>query len=155
MSVCPTCRHHSFMPFGIQGDLTLVYTAPALSTDLVETPDTILHHKAHLDTMKGPWIWIIDFAKMEAKHYISIMLTQKLATILSKEHSQTLKGIYLVNPNFWLRSTIKMAKTVLTSDLEKKVTLIDSDGAGMLLQLGSLGIQHKWLVILKEIMKTV
>jgi hypothetical protein len=155
MSVCPSCRHHSFMPFALQGDLTLVYTAPALSTDLVETPHTILHHKAHLDTMKGPWIWIIDFAKMEAKHYISIHLTQKLATLLNKEHSQTLKAIYLVNPNFWLRNTIKLAKTVLTSDLEKKVTLIDSDGAGMLLQLGSQGIQHKWLLILKEIMKTV
>ena len=155
MSVCPSCRHHSFMPFGLQEDLTLVYTSPALSTDLIETPNTILHHKAHFDTMKGPWIWIIDFAKMDAKHYISIGLTQKLAMLLNKEHSQTLKGIYLINPNFWLRNTIKLAKTVLTSDLEKKVTLIDSNGTGMLLELGSLGIQHKWLIVLKEIMKTV
>lgn len=143
------------MPFGLQGDVTLVYTSPALSTDFVETPDTILHHKAHLDTIRGPWLWIIDFAKMDVKHYISISLTQKLATLLNTEHSQNLKGIYLVNPNFWLRNTIKLAKTVLTSDLERKVKLIHSDGTGLLLELGSLGIQHKWLVILKEIMKTV
>ena len=101
--------------------------------------------------MKGPWIWIIDFAKMDAKHYISMGLTHKLATLLTKEHSQTLKAIYLINPNFWLRNTIKLAKTVLTSDLERKVTLIDSDGTGMLLELGSLGIQHKWLLILDSL----
>ena len=151
MNTCPYCTIHSFTPFGIQDNITLVYTAPALSTVVKETEKTILQHRAHLDTMKEKWIWIIDFAKMEIGHYISLDLTQKLAKILLADHREKLCAIYLINPNFWLRNTIKMAKSVLTSDLEKKIRLIESSGTGSLLELGSLGIKHKWLQCLDEI----
>ena len=151
MSACPNCQIHSFMPFGFQDDTTFVYTAPVLSTEFGETNQTFLNHKAHFDSIQGSWIWIIDFAKTDMKHYISIGLTKKLSEYLNSAHSSKLKGIYLINPNFWLRNTIKLAKTVLPN-LERKLKLIESTGTGLLLELGSMGVQHKWLMILKELL---
>jgi hypothetical protein len=142
---CPHCSVHSFHPFGIQGDTTLVYTAPALTVEK-ESAQTFFNHKKHLDTMKGPWLWIIDFAKMETKHYTSMGLTQRLIKMLNADHHDKLRGVYLVNPNFWLRSVIPATRPLLNSDLQKKIHLCETS----ILELGSV-IEHRWLRCLDQI----
>jgi hypothetical protein len=142
---CPNCSVHSFHPFGIQGDTTLVYTAPALTVEL-ETPYTILNHKKHLDTMTGPWIWIIDFANMEPQHYTSLNLTYELIKMLNANHKDKLKGIYLVNPNIWLRSVIPVMKPMLNSVFQKKIHLLETS----ILELGTV-IEQKWFRCLDQI----
>jgi hypothetical protein len=142
---CPHCSLHSFHPFGIQGDTTLVYTAPALTVEK-ETVQTLSNHKKHLDTMNGPWVWIIDFANMETKHYTSLGLTRGLIKILNADHYEKLKGIYLVNPNFWLRSVIPVTKPLLNPFLQNKIHLCETS----ILELGSV-IEHKWLRCLDQI----
>jgi hypothetical protein len=142
---CPHCSVHSFHPFGIQEDTTLVYTAPALTVEK-ETAQTLGNHKKYLDTMNGPWVWIIDFASMEAKHYTSLGLTQSLIRLLNAEHSDKLKGIYLINPNFWLRSVIPVTKPLLNPTLQKKIHLCETS----ILELGSV-VEHRWLRCLDQI----
>jgi len=142
---------HSFEIFGEQKGVTLVYSAPARSRETKETSRTILSHKAHLDQMIGrPWIWIIDFAQMEHRHYTSVGLARKLIAIINNEHSANLVAIYLVNPNFWLRGTISVLKHLVSKNLYPKIRLCEGQDAGLLLELGAAGLEYGWLVWLGE-----
>ena len=127
---CPRClvtpESHSFTNFGKLGETHLVYTALARVLDYKETPEKITNFKMHLDTMKGkPWIWVIDCADMESKHYSSMNYTRQLAQLLVKDHEATLQSILILRPNLWMRTTLKFLKTLFKAGIFSKVHLID------------------------------
>lgn len=145
---------HSFVRFGQQGGVELVYTAPARALETKETPQTFQKHRVHFDKLKGmSWIWIIDFAKMENRHYSSMGLTKQLITLISAEHDIGLKAIYLVNPNFWLRTTMTAMKPVLSKRFSAKLRLFEGTDTGLLLELENAGLERKWVLWLADMFK--
>ena len=134
---------HSFRIFGKQGDVLLVYYSPAKAS---ETPDNLLTYKAHFDRLKGrKWIWIVDFANMKSSDYISFSLMKKLIALLQEEHSTTLLSIIAVHPNTWLRTVVSTIGQFLPKSLYDKVEVLEQADIGLLLGLGNIGIEHRWV----------
>ena len=150
--ICPVCKGgHSFDLFGTQGNVQLVYSAPARAS---KTPISIECQKIHLNMVAGrPWIWIIDFAQMENRHYISMDLTRKLIGLINTDHNSNLTAIYIIHPNFWLRNTFTLLKHLISKQLYPKIRLFEGKEAGLLLELGSAGIEYKWLAWMGERIK--
>jgi len=153
---CPDCGNaHSFVRFGSQGDVDLVYSAPARARETKETALTFQKHTAHLDQMKGRrWVWVIDFAKMETRHYSSMNLTHKLIKLITEEHLGGLHAIFLVNPNFWLRTTMSAVKPILSKQFYAKLRLFEGTDTGLLLELENAGIQRNWVLWLANMFKS-
>ena len=137
---CPNCGIHSFIQFGFieQGHVTLVYSSPAKSK---ETPQDLTVYKNHFAAIGGQWLWFIDFEGMQAKHYTSLQFTKDLVNFITRDQDR-LVGIFLINPNNWLRMTMKTMSTVLPKGFREKLRLFETTGTGLLLEIERSGIDR-------------
>ena len=129
---CALClqdtRMHSFVRVGSlrTGD-RLFYTAPARARDVEHAGKLALFHQ-HLRGAEGaPWSWVFDCAQMEMRHYSSLEFTTGLSRILEAEHGVWLQTIYVVRPNFFVRSTLNVLQWLLPNSTLRKVRMI-TDG---------------------------
>ena len=144
---CPNCGLHSFIQFGfLEKGITLVYSSPAKSK---ETPQDLTVYKNHFAAMNGRWLWIIDFEGMQAKHYTSLQFTRELVDMITREQDR-LVGIYLINPNNWLRMTMKTMSAVLPKGFREKLRLFETTGTGLLLEIERSGIDRANVLQLLE-----
>jgi hypothetical protein len=150
---CPKCvkipESHSFTYFGKHGDANLFLTVPARVLDYTESEEKIVNFKKHIDTAKGtPWIWVFDCGNMQMKHHSSLNYTQRLAQILSTEHEDILKEIWIMRPNTWMRTTLKFLKAILKSGIFNKIKLFEGEKLELYVGLEKNGLMGKplqWL----------
>ena len=144
---CPLCASipdsHSFVPFGSVGNTALFYTAPARAKDVKESNEKIVNFKKHLDTAKGPWIWVFDCGGMTMKHCNSMNFMVALAKILAAEHEDKLKKMIILRPNTWMKTTIKLLKGMIKTGLLGKIHLVEGGSVELYMALEREGISGK------------
>lgn len=140
---CPNCGIHSFVTFGLVekgvDSIKLVYSSPAKSKG---APQDLTVYKNHFYAINGRWLWFIDFEGMQAKHYTSISFTKDLVELIARDHLDSLVGIYLINPNGWLRMTMKTMSAILPKEFRAKLRLFETSGTGLLLEIERSGIDR-------------
>ena len=144
---CPNCGLHSFVIFGKINDVNLVYSSTAKSK---ETPQDLTIYKKHFAAIKGRWLWFIDFDGMQAKHYTSISFTRELVDLITNEQLDRLDGMYIINPNGWIRMTMKTMSAMLPKNFREKLRLFETSGTGLLLEIERSGIDRPNVLSLLE-----
>lgn len=130
----------------LKGDIPLYYTAPALLPK-VRTDEDFARLKAHLDRIKGKWIWIVDCSGLTLDYCTNIRYVQRLAEILRTEHVNTLQDTWMLHVNTWVRGLLTLFAT--------EVTHLSSDRLELFVQLQRAGCAHKTVDFLLTKVKTV
>lgn len=101
---------YSLDVLGSHQGITLVYTAPAKG-DLIRTTAELT---GFLDLLRphasSPWIWIVDCAGMTTAHYTNLEMCQRVYELLKTEYQQTLRGLWLMRTNTWMKGLLKIFK---------------------------------------------
>lgn len=92
-------------PIGMHEDAILLYMAPAKSASLC-TEDQF--RAALAPYRERPWIWIFDGGGMTTRHYANIGFCKSMYKILDTEHKQSLRAVWILNLNSWLRGVIQL-----------------------------------------------
>jgi len=138
---CPQCaknqKSHSFTKFGQKEGTGYWYTAPAAAEEPINTVEKFTYFKAHMEQAKqdATWVWIFDCAGMKVKHYASIDFMRRLVKSMSEDHGPILKEVWFVNPNVWIRTSIKILKPFINKDLVSKISFVDDTGAEFISRL--------------------
>jgi len=151
---CKRCKEapaaHSFSYFGNLGDTMMYYTSPARALDYKETPETYSYYKSHIDSAKtSKWIWVIDCAGMQMKHYSSIELIKKMMKMILEEHSGVLEKIWILHPNAWIKGAVAILKPFLKKETIEKIKILEGDKLELLVNLEKTGLTGKpinWLL---------
>lgn len=128
---CPKCTakpgYHSYKKIASLKGLNLFYTSPAKTEDFDEDGTKLTNVKTHIkeDTAGKPWIWIMDCANMELKHYAEVNFTTGLLTALANDTN--LKEVWVVRPNIWIRSTVAFFKTVSSAQILNNISYYEGE----------------------------
>ena len=154
---CPKCKinpfSHSFVPFGKNSrDETLYYTGIARMTSL----DDYINLQCwtlHMDSIKGPWVWIIDCANMEIHHNITPQFSTVFANILMLEHSRSLKRIVVLYPNRWMYGIIHTLFNHIPTYMLESILFVrsDIDFNQMRISLGIGKDAIQWLLLARTV----
>jgi hypothetical protein len=123
-----------FQQIGVVRDIPMYYTAPAL-LPRVRTDEDYNRLKAHLDQIKGKWIWIVDCSGLTLDYCTNIRYVQRLADTLRKEHADKLQDTWMLHLNTWVRGLL----TLFATD----VTHLSSDRLELFVQLQRAGCAHR------------
>lgn len=141
---CAKCEQfpntHSFLKFGKKGEVAYWYTAPV---DAIETIDSVEKYealKAHMDIAKADtqWIWVFNCTNMRTHHHTPLKFMQLLVKSLSAEHGDSLKEIWFVNPNVWIKTTIQLLRPFVHKKILSKITFIPDMGAEFIIKLNGV-----------------
>lgn len=151
---CPRCKAvpdaHSFNYFGAVGDTNYYYTSPTRARDYKETPETFTYYKLHINQAKtGNWVWVIDCAGMQIKHYSSMEIIKNMIKILLDEHKGFLQKICIIHPNTWIKTAMALMKPFLKKETIDKISIIEGEKVELLVALEKLGLKGaplNWLI---------
>jgi hypothetical protein len=140
--VCRLCqldpKAHSFINFAEKSinnhRISYYYTNPSKSSELIDSKEKFTYFKQHLDKAKerGSWIWIFDCAGMRSEHYCSLEFMRNLMKEVSEEHMTSLKAIWVIHPNTWMRSTIQLVKPFFKTEIMNKVNVLEETKLSLL-----------------------
>jgi hypothetical protein len=125
MTSCPRCKEnnkaHSFEKLGTlrDGMTNIFYTNPIEPDD---SPEAYQYYMAHFqDTEPNPWIWIFDCKGMKAKDLTHSKLAKRLIDSIQSKYKDTLRGIFIINPNWCITSLFTVVKPFLHKEAKSKV----------------------------------
>jgi len=141
--------YHSFKKFGTLQDKSIFYTAPAKTDDYNEDGTKLENIKIHVneDTLKKPWIWVLDCNNMGLKNYTEMSFNIGLLQLLNE--TNTLDSVWIINPNIWIRTTISFLSVFYNSPILNKITYLDGSNREIADILTSIGLDVKsitWLL---------
>jgi hypothetical protein len=144
---CPKCQidpaFHSFTYFGTNGTTKLFYTAPARANDRKRDIEL---YKPHLtQTIGDSWIWVLDCAGMGYEHCTDLTFSINLFHLISDKYEKNLQGIYIIHPNLWIKTLIRMINSMVTINLVKKMTVFNGSNIEIYASLGKKGLDAKYI----------
>lgn len=150
---CPKCiikpKYHSFQKCGIYKNSTLFYTSPAKTEDFDTDGTKLQNIKIHIDedTNKSPWIWVLDCAHMEFKHYTDISFSFGLLQTLAADPNLT--AVWIIRPNFWIKTTLSILRTFSSAPILTSATLFEGTNLELSQKLEGIGLDKspaQWLI---------
>jgi len=156
---CPACAAnpdaHCFVRFGQIGDVSLYYTAPSRARDYKESPVQLANMKLHLDSTKPhKWMLFVDCRGMLLKHVTSIQFSSSVSNIIVKEHNDSLQAIWILQPNHWVKGTLKLLRAIFGAESMKKIHLMEGDKLELYVSLEQKGLSGKPLQWLSTVFVT-
>jgi len=121
-----------FIPIGTLADATIYYT-PLIKQNSSEMDFAAF--KQQLDTISGPWIWVVDCAGVKLEQLLNIRLAQRIAELLRAEHADRLRDTWIMHMNGWLRSILSLFKAT--------ATVLSNDRLELFVQLQRIGCSHQ------------
>lgn len=89
-----------------------------------------------LSSVRGrPWIWVLDCHGMTARQCLDVSAIRAIGTQIEREHAATLRGVWILNPNSWIRAAVGLFGSA-------KVTMLPSDRLELFVHLQRAGITH-------------
>lgn len=156
--VCRLCqlnpKAHNFINFAEKTvnnhRISYYYTNPTKSLELIDSKEKFTYFKQHLDKAKerGSWIWVFDCANMRSEHYCSLEFMRNLMKEVSEEHMSSLKAIWIIHPNTWMRSAIQLVKPFFKSEIMNKLSVLEGTKLSLLDTLQKLEVPSsavEWL----------
>jgi hypothetical protein len=135
--------------FARVGDARLFYTAPAKTEDFNEDGTKLASIKLHVaeEASSGPWIWVMDCANMQLKHYTEFSFNLGLLSLLNED--PLLKEVWIVRPNIWIRTTIGFLQTFSSAAILRSVKWFDGSNLEIHAGLATTGLEGSkihWLI---------
>jgi len=153
-ALCSKCKinpkTHHFVKFGSLNGMSLYYTSPVKSLEIIDNPEKFVYFKAHLEQAKaeGKWIWIFDCADMRNEHFVSIDFTKNLFKEISENQLNSLMGIWVIHPNTWMRTSISVVTPLFKKEVISKIKVVEGNRLELISNLEKLGITgsaSEWL----------
>jgi len=141
---CPKCiitpKYHSFQKAGTYKNSTIFYTAPAKTEDFDIDGTKLQNIKIHIetDTQNKPWVWVLDCAHMEFKHYTDVSFSMGLLHTLAADPHIT--AVWIIRPNFWIRTTLSILRTFSSAPILTSVTVFEGSNLELLNALENIGL---------------
>jgi hypothetical protein len=108
---------YSFESWGIHNDKQLFYTT-AVTEKSAKTASEFDEFKRLMDPLvKKPWIWIFDCKNMKAVDFTNVGFIYQMKAMIEANHSTSLKAIWILNINGWMRSTLALFGPVIVQIL--------------------------------------
>uniref|UniRef100_A0A6C0DVL2 CRAL-TRIO domain-containing protein n=1 Tax=viral metagenome TaxID=1070528 RepID=A0A6C0DVL2_9ZZZZ len=141
--------YHNFVKFAKVGDADLFYTAPAKTEDFNEDGTKLASIKLHVkeEASSGPWIWVMDCADMQLKHYTEFSFNLGLLSLLNED--PLLKEVWIVRPNIWIRTTIGFLQTFSSAAILRSIKWFDGSNLEIHADLATTGLADSkihWLI---------
>lgn len=149
---CNKCKtnpnYHSFVRITNIDDTDVFYSSISKCQDSNEDGTKFKNIKIHVDEeTTRPWIWVIDFANMEMKHYTDPSFNNGMFEMIS--NNDAIKEIWFFRSNIWIRTTIALFKKISNNKILNNIYFFDETGLELLdkLQKKSLNIRSiQWLM---------
>ena len=141
---CAKCEQnpkaHSFQKFGQKDDVAYWYTAPVDAIEKIDSVEKYEALKKHMDIAKGDahWIWVFNCTDMCTQHHTPLKFMQLLVKSLSTEHSDSLKEIWFINPNMWIRTTIQVLRPFVHKNFLSKISFVPNMGVEFITKLNGV-----------------
>jgi len=141
--------YHSFVNFARVSDADLFYTAPAKTEDFNEDGTKLANIKLHVaeETTSGPWIWVMDCAGMELRHYTEFDFNFGLLGLLNED--PRLKEVWIIRPNIWIRTTIAFLQTFSSAAILRTIRWFDGSNLEIYASLLTTGLADSkihWMI---------
>ena len=101
------------------------YTAPASATGLERGVERFNGFSSHLPSEK--WIWIFDCSGCAFSEFTDIGFVRALANELAVCHAERLLEIWIISPQWWLTTALKIIQGVLSKPLLHKCVVKSRD----------------------------
>jgi hypothetical protein len=126
----------------------LYYTCPADAKE-PENPEKIINFKTHLDTAKGhDWIWVLDCRNIATPPMYFLI---NLARILSTEHKDYLKEIWILFPTRWTQMAVRTINCFFPNNsIFGKSKIFDGDRVEVFEKLEKEGLHDKGYIWITE-----
>jgi hypothetical protein len=150
---CPKCAikpgYHNWIIFAKIGQANLFYTAPAKTEDYNEDGTKLANIKIHVEkcAAQQPWIWVLDCANMEFKHYTEISFNIGLLNLLSSD--KYLQAVWVIRPNMWIRALHSLFRSFSSAAILSNVSYFEGSNLELFNGLESTGLEQgaiKWLI---------
>lgn len=140
---CERCNEtpgfHSFESVGEVGGTQLFYCFPAQNAKSVRTKDDMLQFVSHFPT-ENPWSLIFHVRGYTMSHMMPLSLAIEMATILQRDHAQTLQKIYVVEGDWFMRFLFVCIFPLLSSRVREKFVVLNGSLLEVVTQLRGEGI---------------
>jgi len=128
--ICPKCAadptSHSFKKISEKGGSVLFYMHPAKAKHYDDTEGILTHVDNMIMSIGGrPWRCVIDGDGFDLKHAAEIKLGNALFKLLTIKYGSTFNEIVIINPSWHIEGLIKLASMAMSSEMYKKVKVMD------------------------------
>ena len=92
------------------------YTCPAKAKLYYDSEGILNHYDGVLREIpnENKWVWIFDSLDFSWRHFMQIQVGIGLATLISTKHSDKLKKIIIINPNYYTSLTYNVVSYFLS-----------------------------------------
>jgi hypothetical protein len=91
---------------------------------------------------------------MLLKHVTSIQFSSSVSNIIVKEHNDSLQAIWILQPNHWVKGTLKLLRAIFGAESMKKIHLMEGDKLELYVSLEQKGLSGKPLQWLSTVFVT-
>jgi hypothetical protein len=102
----------------------IYYTKPA-DAKLYYDADSIIHHYELELPTENKWKWIFDASGFGFKHFIQVDVGIKLAKLISRDHSDYLTRIQIVNSNMYVNLVYNTISPFLSKKIRDKIEFVN------------------------------
>jgi len=147
---CPIKRgYHNWIKIGNFKAANLFYTAPAKTEDFNEDGTKLANVKIYVeeDTDQKPWIWVLDCANMEFKHYTEVSFNTGLLNLLAND--KNIQAVWIIHPNMWIRGVHTFFTTFSSVKILSNVSYFDGSKLELSKSLELTGLDRstiEWLI---------
>ena len=121
---CPLCKlvpfSHSLVKISDKKGVIYYYTRPSQAILYYDVKSIISHYDGVLSEIpeSKEWIWIFDSLGFSFIHAIQIKVATELTKLISNKFSKNLKKIVIINPAFYIKTTLKVVMPFLNDKLK-------------------------------------
>lgn len=121
--ICGLCSlnpsSHSLTKLSEKDDTLYYYTCPSNAILYFDTTGIINHYNGVLSEIpkNKKWVWIFDSNGFNLKHFLQIDVAVELAKLISKNFSDNLKKIIIINSTIYISSIYNIIKPFLNKKI--------------------------------------
>lgn len=121
---CPLCKlipfSHSLVKISEKKGVIYYYTRPSQAILYYDVKSIINHYDGVLSEIpeSKEWIWIFDSLGFSFIHAIQINVATELTKLISNKFAKNLKKIVIINPVFYIKTTLKVVMPFLNDKLK-------------------------------------
>lgn len=121
---CPLCKlvpfSHSLVKISDKKGVIYYYTRPSQAILYYDVKSIISHYDGVLSEIpeSKEWIWIFDSLGFSFIHAIQIKVATELTKLISNKFTKNLKKIVIINPAFYIKTTLKVVMPFLNDKLK-------------------------------------
>jgi hypothetical protein len=127
--VCEVCSvnptSHSLEKLLENDDYLYFYTCPSKAKLYNDTNGIVNHFNGVWSEIpkNKQWVWIFDGSDFSLKHFLQVEVAIELAKLITKNFSENLKKIIIINPTFYISSIYNIIEYFLNEKIISRIEI--------------------------------